>query len=464
MKKNSRLTFVVVFVVLCLMAGNSLAEPCHKRIGISLHPYYSWLKNIVGSSMEIVPIINPDSDPHSYQPLPADLANLQNLDAVVINGLGHDEFIKPMLKTIDSKHLVVIDTSKGLPLIPVFNYGGFPGEKEKSKISYNSHTYISITGSIHQIQTIADEISNPYFEHILKKMAEKIEKGMSFTDSIRQYPNVFGKLCCAIIMAGETGGSLVKALERLAEHYENRDKLIRKVRGAMAYPIFVVSFIVVIVIVLMTLIIPRFSQMFEEFNGELPAFTRGFMAVYNGLMHNFPYILIGGAAFIFSVMLYGKTRKGHEKYCQLALSAPIFGKIILMAFVAMFCKTLGTLIGAGVSLLDAFSILADMTDNDLLRRGVLETREKMVEGKNISRSMQEVGLFPGVAIKMAQIGENSGSLAAVMEKTSEYYEKKVDGLVSLMLGMLEPILIITVGGIVLVVILAMYLPIFSMGQ
>jgi zinc transport system substrate-binding protein len=140
------------------MAGNSLAEPCHKRIGISLHPYYSWLKNIVGNSMEIVPIINPDSDPHSYQPLPADLANLQNLDAVVINGLGHDEFIKPMLKTIDTKHLVVIDTSKGLPLIPVFNYGDFPGEKEKSKISYNSHTYISITGSIHQIQTIADEL------------------------------------------------------------------------------------------------------------------------------------------------------------------------------------------------------------------------------------------------------------------------------------------------------------------
>jgi type IV pilus assembly protein PilC len=312
------------------------------------------------------------------------------------------------------------------------------------------------------IQTIADEIANPYFEYILKKMSGQIEKGMSFTDCVRQYPKVFGKLCCAIIMAGETGGSLTASLERLAEHYENRDKLIRKVRGAMAYPAFVVGFIVVIVIVLMTLIIPRFSLMFEEFNGELPAFTRGFMAVYNAIATHTLHILVVTAGLIIGLSAYVKTKAGHEKFCQFMLSVPVFGKIILMSFVAMFCKTLGTLIGAGVSMLDAFSILAEMTNNDLLRRGVLQTREKMSEGKNISQSMDEVGFFPGVAVKMAQIGENSGSLSSVMEKTSEYYEKKVDGLVSMMLGMLEPILIISVGGIVLVVILAMYLPIFSM--
>ena len=318
---------------------------------------------------------------------------------------------------------------------------------------------LSITGAI---ETIADEIPNPYFESLLKNMSGQIEKGMSFTDGVRQHPRVFSKLACAIIMAGETGGSLVSSLERLAEHYENRDKLIRKVRSAMAYPCFVVGFVILIVIALMTMIIPRFSLMFEEFNGELPAFTRGFMAVYDGIVHYSLHIGVVTAGIVIGLMMYGKTTKGHEKFCQFTLSVPIFGKIILMSFVAMFCKTLGTLIGAGVSLLDAFGILAEMTNNDLLKRGVLQTRDKMAEGKNISQSMEEVGFFPGVAIKMAQIGENSGSLASVMEKTSEYYEKKVDGLVSMMLGMLEPILIVTVGSIVLVVILAMYLPIFSM--
>ncbi len=318
---------------------------------------------------------------------------------------------------------------------------------------------LSITSAI---QTIADEIPNPYFESVLKSIAEKIEKGMSLTDCVKQYPRVFSKLCCAIVMAGEAGGSMATALERLAEHYESKDKLARRVKGAMAYPAFVIGFIILIVIALMTLIIPRFSTMFEEFNGELPAFTRGFMAVYHALTNNALFILGGAVLAGFGLYLYGKTPRGHLRFCRLHLSLPIFGKITQMAFVAMFCKTLSTLIGAGVSLLDAFGILADMTNNDLLRKGVLDTREKMAEGVSISQSMEQSGFFPGVAVKMAQIGENSGSLSSVMQKTSEYYEKKVDSLVSLMLGMLEPVLIITVGAIVLVVILAMYLPIFSL--
>lgn len=312
------------------------------------------------------------------------------------------------------------------------------------------------------IETIADEIPNPYFEVVLKEIAAKLSKGLTLSECFQEYPKVFGHLSCAMVMAGETGGSLTATLARLAEHYENRDKLIRKVRGALAYPVFVIVFIVLIVIVLMTLIIPRFSAMFDEFGGQLPAFTRGFMAVYNAIMHNVPFILIGSVLTAVGLTVYVKTKSGHEKFCKLMLSLPVFGKIILMAFVATFCRTLGTLISAGVPVLEAFQILSGMTNNVILKKGVLATREKMVEGMSVSHSMESAGFFPGVSVKMAQIGENSGSLSSVMEKTSEYYEKKVDSLVSLMLGMLEPILIICVGAIVLVVILAMYLPIFSM--
>ena len=319
---------------------------------------------------------------------------------------------------------------------------------------------LSITSAI---ETIADEMPNVYFGHVLNEIAAKLSKGLTLAECLADYPKVFGNLSCAMVMAGETGGSLTATLGRLAEHYENRDKLVRKVRGALAYPVFVVIFIVLIVIVLMTLIIPRFTTMFDEFQGELPAFTRGFMAVYDVIMNNVPHLLIGGAITAISLVCYTKTQKGHVKFCKFLLALPVFGKIILMAFVAMFCKTLATLISAGVPVLEAFQILAGMTDNDILRQGVLDTRERMVEGLSISQSMENVGFFPGVAVKMAQIGENSGSLSSVMGKTAEYYEKKVDSLVSLLLGLLEPILIICVGAIVLVVILAMYLPIFSMG-
>jgi len=312
------------------------------------------------------------------------------------------------------------------------------------------------------IETIAEEMENKYFEEVLMTIAQNLERGEPFSECITDHPKVFNAMCCAMIMAGETSGSLVNCLQRLAEYYANRDKLIRKVRGALAYPIFVVVFIILIVVALMTFIIPRFTTMFEQFEGELPAFTRGFMFVYDLLMYNAHFIVGAIILAAFAIYGYSRTEQGHQQLSRFALSIPLFGKIKLQAFVAMFCKTLSTLIASGVPILEAFEILSGMTTNDVLKDGILDTREQMVEGTNVSLSMEASGFFPNVAIKMAQIGEQSGSLSSVMQKTSEYYEKKVDSLVSTMLSLLEPILIITVGSIVLVVILAMYLPIFSM--
>lgn len=318
---------------------------------------------------------------------------------------------------------------------------------------------LSITSAI---QTIAEDITNPYFEYVLKDIAVQLETGETFTDSVRAHPKVFNRLACSIIMAGETGGSLSNSLRRLADYYQERDKLVRKVRGAMAYPIFVVCFIVIIVVVLMTLIVPRFQVMFETFKGELPAFTRAFMAVYHGLVNNLLLILIGAAVLFISAVFASKTKPGRAALHRLELNMPLLGRIKRMAFICMFCRTLASLVAAGVSILDAFLILAEMTPNQLLRNGVLLARQKMTEGTSMADSLQACGLFPGVAVKMTQIGEQSGSLVPVLEKTGDFYARKVDELVSMMLGLLEPILIVTVGAIVLTVLLAMYLPIFSM--
>lgn len=311
------------------------------------------------------------------------------------------------------------------------------------------------------IETIAEEVPNKYFEYVLKNMSERMQQGQSLSEIASDYPKVFNKLACAMLQAGETAGTLTTCLQRLGEYYENRDKLARKVRGALAYPIFVVFFVIGIVIALMTLIIPRFTILFDQFKGNLPAFTRGFMAVYNFLM-NHAIIILGGLGLAIGIaVLLCRTAKGRRFFSTLLIKMPLIGPIQKMAFVAQFTKTLSTLIASGVSVLDAFGILANMTTNELFREGVLKTREHIVEGTNISKSMEKVGFFPGVAVKMTQIGEQSGSLSAVLDKTSFYYEKKVDGLITIMLSLIEPILIVTVGSIVLVVVLAMYLPIFS---
>ncbi len=313
------------------------------------------------------------------------------------------------------------------------------------------------------IETVASEMENPYFEDVLRDIALQLENGMPISECIKAYPRVFNTLSYAMIQAGESSGSLNLALERLTRYYENKDKLVRKVKGALAYPIFVVVFVILIVTALMTFIIPRFTVMFDEMDGELPVFTRGFMCVYDVIMANAPFIIVGGIGITAAVVLYSKTSGGHYRLCHLGLKMPIFGKIKIQAFVAIFCRTLSTLISAGVPILDAFDILANMTNNDVFKIGVLETRERLVEGASVSASMSAGEFFPGVAVKMAHIGEQSGSLPDVLEKASEYYEKKVDTLVSAMLGLMEPILIVSVGSIVLLVVLAMYMPIFTMG-
>jgi len=313
------------------------------------------------------------------------------------------------------------------------------------------------------METIASEIENRYFGHILKSISTQIESGTPLSECIQRYPKVFNNLCVAMIQAGESGGSMCYSLQKLSEYYANKDKLARKVKSALSYPIFVVGFVILIVIAMMTFIIPRFTSMFDQMQGELPAFTRGFMYVYDSLMVNSPYIVIGIIAIVSSIVLYGKTKNGRYRLCHLGLRIPLFGKIKLQAFVSVFCRTLSTLTASGVPMLEAFSILANMTDNDVLKEGIIATKEKLVEGSSISASMSMNDIFPDVAIKMTQIGEQSGSLSAVMEKTSEYYERKVDYMVTSMLSLMEPILIVSVGSIVLLVILAMYLPIFTMG-
>ncbi len=315
---------------------------------------------------------------------------------------------------------------------------------------------------ISAITTIADEMPNRTFEAALKDIAVRLERGESLADSIAVYEKIFGRLGCAMMTAGDSSGSLTATLERLAEYYDNRDKLVRKVRGALAYPLFVTGFIVLIVTVMMTLIIPRFSLMLDELGDDMPAFTRGFMAVYETLMRNMPFLLTGLVVAAAAVFLYSRTPSGKTRLCRLTLRTPVFGSIIKMAFVATFCRTLGTLVASGVSIIDAFTILAGMTNNDILRRGVLDTRDRLTQGVNISQSMELSGFFPGVAVKMVRIGEESGSLSDVLEKTSEYYARKVDLLIGSLLSLLEPVLIVSVGAIVLVVLLAMYMPLFSM--
>ena len=312
------------------------------------------------------------------------------------------------------------------------------------------------------LQAISEDIENLHLQQILQEILEKVQKGQTLSDSISEYPKVFNQLSCALILAGETGGNLPDALYRLAEYFDNRDKLAKKVKGAMAYPIFVFSFIIIIVVFIMAFVVPRFRDIFDQIGGEMPAFTEAFMNVYDIMKNYAPHIFGAVVLIVIFTILISKTKKGHYLFSRMALALPLMGKILSQAFVATFCKTMGTLLAAGVSVLEVFDILSTISSNDVIKSAVTRTREQIVGGSNLSISMTEAGFFPNMVVKMMQVGEESGSLPKVLERTAMYYERKVDSTITTVMGLLEPIMIVVVGGIVLIVVLALYLPIFSM--
>jgi type IV pilus assembly protein PilC len=315
------------------------------------------------------------------------------------------------------------------------------------------------------LETIASDIENKRLQEVLEQILDKMQKGETLSEAVGAFPGVFNHLSRAIILAGESGGTLSSSLRRLAEYYDNRDKLAKKVKGAVAYPAFVFTFIVLIVVFIMAFIIPRFKVIFDQFGGELPAFTQAFMTFYDILKHNL-FFIIGFVMFVvfLAIVAYTRTRKGHYVFSRMVLSLPLLGKVISQAFIATFCTTMSTLLSAGVSVLEVFDILSSMTSNDIIKDAIEQTRDRVVGGLNIHLSMTESGFFPNLVVKMIEVGEESGSLSRVLERTAAYYERKVDSTITTLMSLLEPIMIITVGAIVLVIVLALYLPIFTMSD
>jgi type IV pilus assembly protein PilC len=314
------------------------------------------------------------------------------------------------------------------------------------------------------LEIISEDTDNLLLRDILHQLSDKVKKGQSFSECVAEFPRVFNRLSCAMILAGETSGNLANVINKLADYFDNRDKITKKVKGAMAYPIFVLTFIILIVIFIMAFIVPRFRKIFDQMGGTMPAFTRGFMGFYDFLAHNILYISGALALLIVLAVSFTKTSKGHHLLSKITLKIPIFGKIIIHAFVAIFCRTTSTLLVAGVSVLDAFNILTGMTNNEIIKSAITQTKENIEGGSNISSSMSAAGFFPNMLVKMIQVGEESGSTAEVLEKTSEHYERKVDTTVTALMSLLEPVMIVTVGAIVSVIVIALYLPIFTMSD
>lgn len=314
------------------------------------------------------------------------------------------------------------------------------------------------------LDVVAADAENLRLGQLLHQVRAKVSEGRLLSESLEAAPRIFNRLAVAIIVAGEASGDLGRAAGTLAEYFEGRDRLAKKIRGAVTYPIVVLLLITTIIIGIMTVIVPRFQLIFAQLGGKLPAFTQAFLHCYEVLCGNSLYgvaatALAGGAA-----VLLSRTRNGHCFFSRLVLRLPLFGRLRCESFLALFCRTISALLRAGVPVLDALEILRGMTANDVIIAAIARVKQHVTGGSSIATGLAEAGFFPNMVVKMAQVGEESGNLPAVLGKAGAHYERRIAATIDALTALLEPLMIVVIGAVVLVVVIALYLPIFTLSD
>jgi type IV pilus assembly protein PilC len=314
------------------------------------------------------------------------------------------------------------------------------------------------------LEILANQEPNPRFQVVLRDIKNTVEQGATFSDSLRRHPAVFDDLYTNLVQAGEVGGILDTILNRLAVYIEKRAKLARQVRGAMTYPVAVIIIMIIVIFVLMTFVIPAFEGMFAEFGAKdaLPTLTKMVIGASRTFVSTLPFTFVGTIGLIFGTMRLYKTPKGKRVFHKIMLKAPIFGPVMQKIAVARFTRTLGTLLSSGVPILDALDIVAKTAGNVIIEEGLVYARAKISEGKNMAEPLQEINVFPGMVVQMVAVGEQTGALDTMLNKIADFYEEEVDVAVAALTSLIEPILMVVVGAVVGVVLISMYLPIFSL--
>jgi len=316
-----------------------------------------------------------------------------------------------------------------------------------------------------QCLTILEEqCENPELKAVIHKVTQSINGGSSLADSLALHPKVFDSLYVNMVAAGEAGGILEGILARLAETMENSMRLRRKVKKALTYPVMVIIVGILVVIALMTFVVPTFAEQFAALDAELPAPTQVVMNISDFIRDNGAFLFIGVVILIVGFKLAMKVKTIKFAFDKLMLRVPKIGDLQIKSSTASFSRTLGTLLNAGVSVMDALKVVASTAGNMVVEQAIGKIAIGIAGGKSIADPMQEVGIFPPMVIQMTGVGEKTGNLGGMLLKLADFYDEEVDAAVDAVVSMIEPLIIVFLGGAVGGLLIAMYMPMFSMGD
>ncbi len=344
---------------------------------------------------------------------------------------------------------------------------GFSNVPIKTKVVFTRQLATMIDAGLPLVQCLeilGSQEPHPLFQKIILDVKRSVESGSTFADALAKHPKVFDNLFVNLVQAGEMGGILDTILNRLAAYIEKAVKLKQKVKSAMKYPVTVLVVSLAISGFLLIKVIPAFGEMFTSMGKNLPELTVQVMKVSAWTVSHTPLLLgiIISVVVTFSVLLkYPKPRYYFDAFL---LKVPVFGTLLKKAAVAKFTRTLGTLISSGVPILDALEIVAKTAGNAVVEKGVMYTREKISEGKSIASPLMEQPVFPKMVVQMIAVGESTGAMDIMLSKIADFYDDEVDAAVDGITSLIEPLIMVVLGGIIGVVLLAMYMPIFNMAD
>jgi type IV pilus assembly protein PilC len=309
---------------------------------------------------------------------------------------------------------------------------------------------------------LEDQVENPKLKDTLSGVREDIESGLTFSDALEKHPKVFGPLYIAMVRAGEAGGVLEESLNRTADQLEKDDSLRRQVKGAMTYPAVVLTFAMGVLIALIAFIVPVFVDVFKDFGGELPLITKFTVNLSHLVTGSWYILLFGSIGFVVGFKKWKKSAWGRPQWDNFRIRIPMnIGKTVQKIALARWSRTFSALYSAGVPIMQAIEVTGTTAGNVVVERAMDAVVASVKSGGSISAPLRENPIFPGMVTQMIAVGEETGNLDTMLSKVADFYEDEVAAAVKAMTSILEPIMIVLVGGIVGFVVIAMYMPMFK---
>lgn len=315
---------------------------------------------------------------------------------------------------------------------------------------------------VQSLDILAEQQENSTFKKTLRQIRGDVETGSTFAEAMKKQPEVFDNLYCNMIEAGEVGGILDTILSRLAAFMEKSMMLKKKIKGALTYPIICLCISFVVMAVMLIFVVPVFQRMFEDFGSALPAPTQMVVDMSDFAKANIHFMIGAFFGIVFIIKKIYKTEKGQLRIDAMLLQMPIIGPLLRRVAVAKFTRTLGTMLQSGVPILESLNVVARTAGNKVIELAVFKIADAIQEGRSIVDPLEESGVFPGMVVQMINVGESTGSLDEMLAKIADFYDEEVDQAVENLTAAIEPLMMVFLGGMIGGLVVAMYLPIFSM--